>query len=139
MIAAIIAIVGGCQKDELGVSQPANEAQPQAVVTNPMFVGLNGIAFSVEDNRLVFESEEEFQKSIDFLAQLGDENFSAFEKEIGFESLKSSYEEKEANCPIDDELFSTLLNPDMQIIVEHYLFTLNPKDEKVFARFIILL
>lgn len=135
-MAAIIATIGGCQKEKLTGRQLTDEVQPQFMINDPLFEGLNEIAFSVEDNRLVFENEEEFQKGIDFLTNLGDENFPKFEKAIGFESLLQSSREKDLECPIDDELLSTLLNPEKQIIVEHYLLELNPESEKVTAQFI---
>lgn len=134
MVATILTIFNGCQKDELGVSQPANEAQPQAVVTNPMFIGLSNIAFSVEDNRLVFESEKEYQKCIDFLAKLGDKNFPAFEKEIDFNSYRKVFEDDDVKSEVFvDDLYQTLLNPEMEIVIGDYLFRENPGIEMTLA------
>jgi len=133
MVALLLTIFNGCQKDDPIISQLTDE-QPQEVVTNPMFVGLNDIAFSVEDNRLVFESEEEFQKCIDFLANLGDKNFPLFEEEIGFESYRLAFENNAEKAELfPDELFQTLLNPEMEIIVGQYLFKEDPINQKTYA------
>jgi hypothetical protein len=130
MVAVGLNIFSACQKEE----QVLIDEQPQEAVRNLMFVGLDTIAFSVEDNRLVFESEEEFQKGIDFLAQLGDENFAAFEKEIGFDSYRkvlkgtSNWAEQ-----IEDELLATLINPEGIVQVENYLFRIDFDKEKTYA------
>jgi hypothetical protein len=128
----LLTIINGCQKDE-----PIQlDDQPQNVVKNPMFLGLDTIAFSVEDNRLVFETEEDFQKCIDFLLKLKEENYDDFENEIGFTSLRRTFNNSGKNCPIEDDIFSTLLNDDMQIIVEHYLFSIDVSTKNVLAHFI---
>jgi hypothetical protein len=135
MVAAGLTIFNGCQKSDELIDQGVDE-QAQLAFTDPMFTPLNEIYFSVEDNRLVFESEREFQKCIDFLAQLGDENFSKFEEAVGFKSLRQSSAEDIIDSPIDDELLSTLLNPEMQIIVEHYLLSLDAENEIVKSVFL---
>jgi hypothetical protein len=133
VMAAIIAAFGGCQKENLN-GQLADEVQPQFVVNDLLFEGLNEIAFSVEDNRLVFESEEEFQKCIDFLAQLGDENFPKFEKEIGFDSYRKIFQnDPEKSALFPDELFQTILNPNMEAIVGKYLLWEDPINQKTYT------
>jgi len=134
MVVLLLTIFNGCQKDDPIISQMTDGDQPQEVVTNPMFVGLNDIAFSVENNRLVFESEEEFQKGIDFLANLGDENFPLFEKEIDFKSYRLEYKNNPEKAELfPDELFQTLLNPEMEIVVGQYLFKEDPINQKTYA------
>ncbi|QIA06653.1 hypothetical protein [Draconibacterium halophilum] len=63
-------------------------------------------------------------------------DYQLFEKEVGFSSLLALSNSVMQTCPIEDEKFATLLNPQMQIIIEHYLFTLNHDEEKVEALFI---
>ncbi|WP_321369404.1 hypothetical protein [uncultured Draconibacterium sp.] len=101
-----------------------------------MFAGLDTIAFSVENNIMVFETEEDYQKCLDFLGTLEVKDYQLFEKEVGFSSLPALSNSVMQTCPIEDEKFATLLNPQMQIIIEHYLFTLNHDKEKVEALFI---
>jgi hypothetical protein len=99
-----------------------------------MFAGLDTIDFSVEDNRLVFDNEQEYQKCIDFLAQLGDENFPAFEKEIGFDSYRKTFDGNPLKSKLFvDELYQTMLNPDMEIIVGDYLLRENPDAQLTYA------
>ncbi len=126
IVAVALTIFNGCQKSDEPV---LIDAQPQAVVKNPMFVGLDTIGLSVEDNRLVFENEEEYQKCIDFLAQLGDENFPAFEKEIGFDSYR-----KLNKSSLDvDNLFATLINPEGIFQVGNFLFKIDFKKQTSYA------
>ncbi|VAW25045.1 hypothetical protein MNBD_BACTEROID01-2795 [hydrothermal vent metagenome] len=83
---------------------------------------------------MVFESEEEFQKCIDFLANLGDENFPLFEEEIEFDSYRK-VNKGASNWPakIEDDLFATLINPEGFIQVENYLFKVDFSKEKTYA------
>jgi len=64
IVAVALTIFNGCQKSDEPV---LIDEQPQAAVKNPMFIGLDTIGFSVENNHLVFENEQEYQKCIDFL------------------------------------------------------------------------
>jgi len=127
MVAVALTIFNGCQKEEQ-VRQLA-DAQPQAEVRNLMFAGLDTIDFSVEDNRLVFDNEQEYQKCIDFLAQLGDENFPAFEKEIGFDSYRKL---NESNLDVDN-LFATLINPEGVFQVNNFLLKIDFVKKKSYA------
>lgn len=132
IVAVALTFFSGCQKEEIALIGE----QPQEVVTELMFEGLNNIAFSVEENRLVFETEEEFQKCINLLDSSGTESFLSFEQEVGFQSLRSSSISKGEVCPIEDDLFATLLNEKMEIVVEQYLFKLDNEKEKVTAYFV---
>ena len=130
MVVAGLSIFNACQKDEHDLI----DEKPQVAVSDPMFAGLETIAFSVEDKRLVFESEEEYQKCIDFLAQLGDENFEAFEKEIGFDSYRKKYYGTNSWSPkVEDQLFATLINPEGILQVENFLFQIDFEKEKTLA------
>lgn len=135
MVVAGLSIFNACEKSDELIDQSV-DAKSKESIANPMFAGLDTIAFSVENNRLVFDSEEEYQKCIDFLGTIDVEDYNLFEKEIGFNSLLSTSIFANQPCPIDDEIFATLLNPEMEIIVGHFLFTLNNKEEKVNALFI---
>lgn len=120
MVAVALTIFNGCQKDEHVL---IDEQIPK---DDYLVNGLKNIAFSIEDNRLVFENEEEFQKCINLLTQMGDENFELFEEEIGF----ISYRQKFANTPIwnnnlKDLLLATLINPERIIQVGSNLFQLD--------------
>ncbi len=126
IVAVALTIFNGCQKSDEPV---LIDAQPQAVVKNPMFDGLDTIGLSVEDNRLVFENEEEYQKCIDFLAQLGDENFPAFEKEIGFDSYRKL---NKSNIDVDN-LFATLINKEGIFQVGNFLLKIDFKKQKSYA------
>jgi hypothetical protein len=88
------------------------------------------LPMEVKDNTLVFSSEENYQKAIDFLALVGDNNFDAFEKYYGFSSLRqtSYYKEIEENM---DGLFATLLNRVAEIIIGAEKFSFDFASETV--------
>ena len=120
MVAVALNIFYGCQKDELVLidEQTSNE--------DYLFYDLENIAFSIEDNRLAFENEGEFQKCINLLSKMSDEDFVLFEKKIGF----ISYRQKFANTTdwdnnLNDLLLATLINPEKIIQVGNYLFQLD--------------
>jgi hypothetical protein len=109
-----------------------NDQQPVAV-KNPDFSGLSGIAFSVENNTLVFDTEGEFQKCLDFIREFNDKDLDLFEKKIGFSSLRSGFKNNLKLMPIDDHLFASLLNPGYQVVVEGYMFVIDPAVRKIKA------
>lgn len=132
MIIAGLGIFYACEKSDDFIDPTVD----QETTNNPLFAGLDTIAFSVENNIMVFETEEDYQKCLDFLGTLDVKDYPLFEKEVGFSSLQALSNSVMQTCPIEDEKFATLLNPQMQIIIEHYLFTLNHDEEKVEALFI---
>ncbi len=56
-IAMVLTVFNACQKDESGL-ETQDSLDPK----------LDAIHFSVEDNHLVFETEAEYQKVLDYLA-----------------------------------------------------------------------
>ncbi|MGM0408124.1 MAG: hypothetical protein ACQERU_09065 [Bacteroidota bacterium] len=136
MTAVALTIFNGCQKVELESDLTTKNVEIQQTSQNSILEGLNTILMSVENNCMVFENENEFQKCLNLLFNLKEKDLSDFEQEIGFTSLRSNAISKGINCQIEDEIFATLLNPEMQIIIEHYLFTLNNEKRKVAAQFI---
>ncbi|WP_372651821.1 hypothetical protein [Draconibacterium sp.] len=132
MVVAVLSIFNACEKSDDFIIPSGTKEK----TNSPLFAGLDTIAFSVENNIMVFETEEDYQKCLDFLGTIEVKDYQLFEKEVGFSSLLALSNSVMQTCPIEDEKFATLLNPKMQIIIEHYLFTLNHDEEKVEALFI---
>ncbi len=82
MVAMSLTIFNGCQKDELNVSQPADEAQPQEVVKPDVYV---------ENGYLVFKSQEVFDTTLSVVQKMSDEEFSEWENSLGFVSANTFY------------------------------------------------
>ncbi len=80
VMAAIIAAFGGCQKEELTVRQLTDEVQPQEVVQPDVYV---------KDDYLVFKDVETYSKISDELDSMTEEEYSAWEKGLGFFSARS--------------------------------------------------
>ena len=80
MTAVALTIFNGCQKDEPGVSQLADEVQPQEVVQPDVYV---------EDDYLVFKDIETYSKISDELDSMTEEELSVWEKRLGFFSARS--------------------------------------------------
>jgi len=86
----------------------------------------------VIDNMLYFKSRVDYENTIDYLAQLGDENFANWEKEILFNSLRAKFnEETLEKMGIEDNLLATLLNPKSSIRIGDNIFNLDMKNETV--------
>lgn len=133
MLAATLTIFNGCQKEEHVL---IDEQSDQLKSSQFLFLmdGIKNINLCVEDNYLVFENENEFQKCINMLSALEDRQFLEFEKQIGFTSYRYEIEnKKDLQEPTCDRLFATLINPEGYIQVENYLFKIDFKNEKVLA------
>jgi hypothetical protein len=80
MAAVALTIFNGCQKDEIEVRQLADEVQPQEVVQPDVYV---------EDDYLIFKDIETYSKISDELDSMTEEEFSVWEKRLGFFSARS--------------------------------------------------
>lgn len=77
VMAAIIATVGGCQKEELTDRQLTDKVQPQVVVQSDVYV---------EDDYLVFKDYETLDSLKKHLLSLSIEEIKSFETKMGFNS-----------------------------------------------------
>ncbi len=93
------------------------------------------LPMEVKDNTLVFSSEENYQKIIDFLASIGDNNFDAFENYYGFSSFRQTSYFNDIEDKMD-RLFATLLNQDAEIIIGSEKFSFDFATETVSVSFI---
>ncbi len=92
---------------------------------------LKQIAFSVDENCLNFESEQEFQKLLDYLVEKGDSFSPYFEENVGFDSYRSYYEDKSGRSEkMIDDLIATVISPEGTIVIGNYLFKVNFESEK---------
>ncbi|UII75314.1 hypothetical protein LV716_13765 [Flagellimonas sp. HMM57] len=72
---------------------------------------------------LSFPSQDDFDKAIEYVANLGDENFAKWENEISFKSLSSISSDSDLeNLGINDRLLAVFLNPDMMLTVGENTF-----------------
>lgn len=116
---AVIVTFYSCQEEEIIILN-----SPQA----------NNENYKVEviDNMLHFNSREDYEKTIDYLAELGDENFMNWEKEISFNSMRASFSEKiRTKMGIEDDLIATLLNPESQIRIGDNIFKIDMDNESI--------
>ena len=110
-----------CQKENS--PEPENYTKFEADVIN--------LPVSVENNTLVFETEENYQKCLDFLGDADTKQLNDFEKVLNFESLRSCDKSKELED--EDELFLTLLNPQRSIVISNYIFTVDFNKEHTYV------
>ena len=122
---ALVLYLVGCRKDDLEISENAMDMDTKtAVIEGPV---------RVQDNMLYFVSVEDYGNTIDYLAQLGDENFADWEDQLSFNSMrKMMTEEEREKIGIEDDLFATLLNPDGMIHIGEYIFQVDVPHEHVF-------
>ncbi len=102
MVAMSLTIFNGCQKDELNVSQLADEAEPQEVVKPDVYVEADYLVFKD------FETLDSFKKDLN---QMTKEQTQELEKKLGFISafsFKNKAMEKVEQLS-DSELTSYLL------------------------------
>ncbi|MDA3817568.1 MAG: hypothetical protein PF486_09340 [Prolixibacteraceae bacterium] len=108
-----------CSEEEIIVKDEAKGD----IFNNSMY------SLEVDDNTLVFESEKTFNSFLDYLNEVGDDNFDKVEKEIGFMSLRRSENKPDGYSKIEDPLIATLLNPECEIVIAGYKFRVNLVDE----------
>jgi hypothetical protein len=92
----------------------------------------NELSISIKEDRLVFQSIEDYENTIDHLAKIGDGNFAKWENEIGFNSMRKNFTETELNkTGIVDPLLATLLNKDAIIQIENEVYKIDVPNESV--------
>lgn len=128
----LILLFGACQeqKDEIF---SGTSIEPLSQIDE--IINQASVPFRVENNTLVFSSEDNFQKGIDFLNSLGDENFDEWEDNFSFNSLRSSSSFEKVHQKTDN-LFATLLNSNSEIIIGANKFTVDFIEEKIYSTFI---
>ncbi len=89
-------------------------------------------SFSVSNKMLSFPSVEDYQKAIDFLCSIENDNFNKWDKLTGFKSLRLEKEKnKNIKFSIEDQVFTSLLNEKGKIQIQGKIFQINPKDSTV--------
>jgi hypothetical protein len=114
-------VLASCQKET-----DENITSPQ-----PQVYDFETFSLSVIDNTLAFESEAELNKCFTYLAKLGDENFDSFEEGINYMSYRRFFTDMKEKSRFDEELYSTLLNPEGEIIVGDYLLQDRPEEDNI--------
>ncbi|MGC9355912.1 MAG: hypothetical protein ACP5D9_18850 [Mariniphaga sp.] len=136
VMAAIIAAVGGCQKEELTVRQLTDEVQPQEVVQPDMYVEgdylvfkdfetldsikkeLNGMSINAIQNfeaKLNFKSAFSYRKELlEKADELPDHDLTEFLDEV---SKKGFFDKnnQEFTYPFYNESYAKVLNPDGKV------------------------
>lgn len=125
MLTAIVVsaiVVTSCKKDRF---QPQGQSPVSA---NPYNV-------SVKNNRLVFQSIDDYEKTITnptpgqrtaFLKTI--ENFDSFTA-----CSEKPYIRGSIDAAINDDYFKSILNSDLAVQIGEYIFRVNPLTEKVYA------
>jgi len=110
-----------CQKDAVVTNEQGKQDIAEKIIEN--------LPVTVDNNTLVFTSEENFQECINMIGDYNTSQLDLFEKIIGF----SSYRTQVNDTICDDDFFLTLLNPNAEIIIGDYLFKVDFTKEKTFA------
>ena len=83
VMAAIIATIGGCQKEELTDRQLTDEAQPQEVVQPDVYV---------ENGYLAFKNIEAVDSTILLLNKMTTSEKETWENQIGYKSARAEFD-----------------------------------------------
>lgn len=90
----------------------------------------DSFSVSVENNTLVFETQEDLQECINYLVEIGEENYDEFEKQLGYHSFRSTGKEL---IGFDDPIMKTLINPNFENVICGYLLVSDFEAETTFA------
>jgi hypothetical protein len=102
---------------------PDNQGDVKFMTIENNLEELEGICVKTENNTLNFKTEDDFQKCINFLAKNDSAAFEELSTKLDFVSLHSYYKLSLVKCPVDDQIFASMLNLKNQIIIENFLFT----------------
>ena len=119
VVIAVMFVFASCQKENVAIEDlKATEAYKVEVV----------------DDMLYFKTEDDYQNTIDYLAQIGDDNFEKWEKEVSFNSMRAKFDEEALDkMGIEDNLLATLLNPTGIIRIGENVFKLDIPNEMVYS------
>lgn len=86
-----------------------------------------------ENNTLNFPTLKDYEKAINYLLNSGD--YSYLENTFDFESMRKYYLTKGniENIPVEDPLFSSIVNSQGVIIIENHIYVIDIKKEKVYV------
>ena len=124
LLFGLVLYFAGCQKEAIETTENTveNNSKTATIVQN----------LRVKNNMLYLTDVEEYEKTIDYLWNLGDENFEEWEENLSFNSMrKMMTEEEREKIGIEDDLFATLLNPDGMIHIGEYIFQVDVTNEIV--------
>ena len=95
---------------------------------------INEKKIEVHDGILSFATVKDYENTIDYLAELGDDNFSDWEEKLSFVSMRATFDEATlAKKGIEDVLLATLLNPEGLIQIAGNIYKLDIPNEVVYA------
>lgn len=113
-----------CQEEAIEATDNAVEQTEKSATFNENV--------SVQDNMLYFASVEDYENTIAYLWELGDEHFPEWEEKLSFNSMRKMISEEEREkIGIVDDLFATLLNPNGMVYIGEYIFQENLPNETV--------
>ncbi len=83
----------------------------------------------VENGMLVLKNNDAYDNLLDTWSNLSFDNILAKEKDLGFKSMYSEYQNNDnlKNLPCEDPFLALILNPDAKIKIGDYVFTLDFK------------
>jgi hypothetical protein len=84
----------------------------------------------VVDGRLSFKDVDSYERTVKYLASIGDDEFPNWESRINFNSMRRDFLENNKEKVADDDLLATLLNPDGFIQIEKFVFKIDLKKEQ---------
>ncbi len=111
----------GCTKDDTSSSESSQNNLP--------FSSL-GFKVEVKNDMLSFPTREDYDSALEFLGPKDPKGFETWEKEIGFQSMRSLHNIEELESRgIQDNLLATLLNSDGMIEINQNIFQIDiPND-----------
>jgi hypothetical protein len=117
----------GCETEDVKTS---NGEESRAFIESKN--SLYDFKVEVKNDMLSFTTREDYDRAIDYLNQLGDNNFEAFEADLSFTSMRSEYNIDELNKRgINDPFLATILNPNGLIEIAGYTFKIDMLSETV--------
>ena len=129
---AIIIGVGfvGCEKEMLNTQKE----EENAINNKNSIVQVEDFKMQVNNNMLVFETVEDYEKALNYLTKIEADDFKGWDSKLTFTSMRKECESKkmtEEEMPINDNVLASMLNQNAEIQIQGKIFILLPKTEQV--------
>lgn len=98
-------------------------------------LGFKVLEVEIDNNMLIFETIDEYQEALDYLGEIGIDNWPKWEEAVDFVSRRASFDNTTIKTDplIPDPLFATILNNKFEIQIGEFIYQLDPIKDRVIS------
>ncbi len=139
LVYAIFIFAGGmlltsCDKTELVDSNEDGLVKNTEVVELKTAEETISLQMQVSNNMLAFKTVEDYEKALDYLTKVENDDFKGWDNKFAFTSMRADCKAKKMDVeemPITDNVLASVINTNAAIEIQGKIFVLLPKTEQV--------